>query len=482
MAILIQPQILHSQKTLFDKPTKINQNLGYSGFIDAKDYGFSPESSGIENATALQNALDNEGTIIVSQPGVYKIARTVYIGSNTSFILGNNVFLEKTNEMGLFTHVLLNKGALTKQYDSHISVIGLQIRVNGMDKPMSEVYGLRGQLAFFYVKDLKIERFRCLDLENMQFGIHVCTFEDLLIEDVIIKGKKDGIHLGRGYRFTIRDGIFETYDDAIALNAHDYATSNPEMGWIENGIVENCHDLNADNTVGYFCRILAGGWIDWKSGMEVQHSDAVVSNGKIYRVHAQPDDKLYNSINQPIHEAGSRIIDGINWSVVQDDITYTAGVRNVTFRDIFLYKPRVAFSLHFDVGKYSRSYYPGAEVPIQKNISFENIRILYEENKDFLSVSTPVNAVSITNSSFGKGGISFKENNAMKDYLKTKINIINCTFNYPGTMVLLRNNVSNKQIDLKSVASIELYDNFSAKVISKEEQIIIDSDLTGLKK
>ena len=37
-----------------------------------------------------------------------------------------------------------------------------------------------------------------------------------------------------------------TFDDAIALNAHDYATSNPELGWIENGVIENCHDLNAE--------------------------------------------------------------------------------------------------------------------------------------------------------------------------------------------------------------------------------------------
>ncbi|MDX9710227.1 MAG: hypothetical protein RBT64_11805, partial [Trichloromonas sp.] len=325
-----------------------------SGFLDASHYGFSPESTGLENTIALQKALDNQGTVVVSRPGTYKIAGTVYIGSNTSLVFGNNVVLEKNDEAGKFTHVLLNKGALTKRYDSNIDVVGMQIKVNGMDKPMSEVYGLRGQLAFFYVKDVKIERFRLLDLENMQFGIHVCTFENLLIEDIIIKGKKDGIHLGRGNRFTIRDCVFETYDDAIALNAHDYATSNPELGWIEHGLIENCHDLNAENTVGYFCRILAGAWVDWQPGMEVQHSDAVVSNGRIYRVQAQPDGKLYQSQTQPVHESGSKEIDGINWGVVQDDVTYTAGVRDVTFRDIFLYKPRIAFSIHFDNDRFSR--------------------------------------------------------------------------------------------------------------------------------
>jgi hypothetical protein len=125
----------------------------------------------------------------------------------------------------------------------------------------------------------------------MQYGIHVCTFEDLLINDVIIKGDKDGVHLGRGKRFVITNGVFQTFDDAVALNAHDYSTGNPEVGWIENGVVEKCYDLNASNTTGYFCRILAGAWIDWKAGMEVQQSDAVVSNGRIYRYRCNRTEK-----------------------------------------------------------------------------------------------------------------------------------------------------------------------------------------------
>ncbi len=80
-------------------------------------------------------------------------------------MFGNGVFLKKVNEKGPFAHVILNKGALTKTWDEHISIEGLHIIVNGMDKTFDEVYGLRGQLAFFYVKD-QIERFRCLDLTH----------------------------------------------------------------------------------------------------------------------------------------------------------------------------------------------------------------------------------------------------------------------------------------------------------------------------
>jgi polygalacturonase len=343
------------------------------------------------------------------------------------------------------------------------------------------VYGLRGQLAFFYVKDLRIERFRCYDLGKWQYGIHVCTFEDIIVNDVIIKGEKDGVHLGRGKRFTISNGIFQTYDDAIALNAHDYATGNPEMGWIENGVVENCHDLNAENTTGFFCRILGGAWTDWKEGMEVQQSDAVVSNGKVYRVQTKPDGTLFKSITRPTHESGSKVLDGIKWGVVQNDVVYNAGVRNVVFRDIFLEKPRIAFSIHFDNDRFSRSFYPGAMAVKQEQLLFDNIRILYPENRDFISVNTPVDVINIVNSSFGKGGIHFHGNNAMEDYLKTKINISNCIFNAEGNMILLRNEVKNKFIDLKTSSSLILHDSFSAKVLSDEGLVVIESDLNGLK-
>lgn len=453
-----------------------------TGFTNAYTFGFSPEGSGIENTIALQKAVDQGGTIAVSKSGTYKLAGTVYVGSNTTLDFGNNVFIQKVNEKGLFTHVILNKGALTKTYDQNIVIKGLNIIVNGLDKPFSEVYGLRGQLAFFYVKDLKIEHFRCNDLTKMQFGIHVCTFEDLIIDDVIIKGEKDGVHLGRGKRFTIRNGVFQTFDDAIALNAHDYATSNPELGWIENGLIENCHDLNAENTVGYFCRILAGAWTDWKEGMEVQQSDAVVSNGKIYRVQAKPDGTKYISKTKPTHTQGSQILDGINWGVVQDDVTYTAGVRNVIFRNIFLEKPRIGLFIHFDNDKYSRSYYPNAPIPLQEKLSFDNVRVLHDKPIPFLSIATPVDMVTISNSSIANNPIKFVSNKAMTDYLKTNLLLYGCLFTHNGPLALIQNSVSGKSIYLKTFGNVALNGAFEAKIVNNDGKIMIDSDLAGLKK
>ena len=452
-----------------------------SGFLNAADFGFSPEASGMDNAGALQRGVDQGGTVVVSQPGAYKTARTVYVGSNTSLVFGSGVFLKKVDEQGPFTHVLLNKGALTRTYDHNITIDGLHIIVNAVDVRNFEVYGLHGQIAFFYVKDLRIDRFRCMDIGTLQYGIHVCAFEDIIINDVVIKGDKDGVHLGRGKRFTIRNGVFQTLDDAIALNAHDYSVGNPELGWIEDGVIENCHDLDSEIRTGYFCRILAGAWIDWRPGIKVQRSDSVVSRGRIYRVQTEPDGTVYTSTTQPEHESGSAVLDGINWGVVQTDVTYTAGVRNVVFRDIFLEKPRIGFSVHFDNDKYSRSYYPGAIIPVQEKLAFENIRVIHDQPIELLSVGTPVDVLTIANSTLKNNRIDFHCRSAMPDYLRTRINMLACVFSHEGPMDVVTNSVDGKEILLKTFASIELLDGFSARVVPGNGRIGVESDLTGLK-
>ncbi|HYE85040.1 MAG TPA: hypothetical protein VEA16_01705, partial [Vicinamibacterales bacterium] len=254
------------------------------GFTDAAEFGFSPDGTGIANQEALQQAVDHGGTVVVARPGTYALAGTVYLGSHTSLIFGHGVFVKKTLERKPFSHVLLNRGAISRTWDEHISVHGLHVIVNDVDvRSFDDVFGLHGQLAFFYARDVRITGFRCYDLGKLQYGIHVCTFEDLTIDDVAVRGMKDGVHLGRGQRFTIRNGVFQTFDDAVALNGHDYDVGNPELGWIEHGVVENCHDLEQYDTTGYFCRILAGAWTDWYAGMELQKSDTVVSAGKLYR-------------------------------------------------------------------------------------------------------------------------------------------------------------------------------------------------------
>lgn len=223
----------------------------HAQFRDAAQFGFLPENDGFKNAEALQKAVDGGGTITVSKKGVYAISKEVKIGDDTHLVFGADTVVKKTAAKdAFFPYVFVNKGAYTKTFNRNIRITGLNLSVGGIDQCNVPIVGLIGHLSFFYVKDLRIENFRCLDLENGQFCIQICTFENIIVRDAIINGKKDGVHLGRGKTFKIADCDFTTFDDAIALNAHDYSTSNPELGWIEDGVIENITDRNEEKTVG----------------------------------------------------------------------------------------------------------------------------------------------------------------------------------------------------------------------------------------
>ncbi|HJH05390.1 MAG TPA: hypothetical protein K8W19_15395 [Victivallis vadensis] len=365
-------------------------------FNDAARFGLSPDAAPGENVKALQAALDRTGTVRVTVPGIYDFNGTVLIGGNTALECGPGVFFRRT---GSFSHLLLNKGAQSRTYDHSIRLAGLKLICDGNDVHYTaEIPGLYSHIALFYVKDLVIENFLCLDLETRGFCIQVCTFENILLENLHIEGGKDAVHLGRGCRFTIRHGVFRTYDDPIALNAYDYSASNPQFGWIEDGIIEDCHDLDQPNTTGFFCRMLSGAWGTWTPGMKVRNSDLAAYGGRLYAVEAEPDFREYTSITPPEHTEGIRIIDDIPWRFVQKDDIRDASVRNVCFRDIFLRKRReVAFCMLLEFNQFARSVYPGAAAPPVENISFENI-FAGDEVECLLESNAPCDTVRLVNS------------------------------------------------------------------------------------
>lgn len=450
-------------------------------FIDAADFGFSPDATGVQNVKALQEAVDKGGTIVVIRPGIYKLAGTVTIGDNTSLIFGNGVTIQKSAENGPFTHVFINKGAYTRQYNHNITIEGLNLSVNGVEKAWSEIYGLRGHVAFFYVKDVKLERFRCTDLATMQFCVHICTFENFLMNDAIIVGDKDGVHFGPGKRFRISNVVFRTSDDALALVPGDWVTANPEYGDLEDGIIENITELASFRREGAFAKIVASGWPDWKPGMKVQQGTAVFSNGRIYRVAMEADSKVYTSNTRPDFESGMKKLDGINWLMFQQDTIHTAAVRNVVFRDIFLYGIRSPFSLLSYSNHWEHSYYPGAPMPIQGNISLENVHMLGKESYGLIHISTPVDFLNIRNCTLKKGAIHFGHAQDYAIYPPTHINIVGCTFLDEEPSVLLKNESPGKEIFLKTSSNLIMNKKFSASVDAGKGKIYIDSDLPGLK-
>ena len=334
--------------------------------VNAADFGFLPENSADENSAALQAIVNRGGDIVIDVPGVYDLSETIRLGDDVSLRFGAGVYVRRalaadgTQRQG---YVFVNRGAYERTYNKNISITGLHLIASGMEPSYENqtesdmVTGLRAHLAFFYVRNLTIRDFELLDLGRCAFGIQICTFENAILENIHIEGGKDAVHFGKGSKFVVRHGLFRTFDDPIALNAHDYATSNPQMGWIENGVIEDCYDLDQESTTGFFCRILAGSWGDWTEGMVVRHSDSVVSDGRVYRVCMKPDGQTYISKTRPTHTDGAAELDGITWVMVQDDDPiYNCGCRNIHFKDIFLEKKRpVAFSVHFDHDKWSRS-------------------------------------------------------------------------------------------------------------------------------
>ena len=381
--------------------------------INANEYGFLPENTPYKNSEAFQKAVDKGGIIQVTVPGVYEFSEQIEIGDNTKLVFGDGVILKREASVnGINGNAFINKGALNGEYNCNIEIVGLHLQCNGIESNdfgvSSRIAGLRAQVAMIYVKNLKIRGFECHGLLEKDYAIQVSAFKNIVLDDLFITGNKDGVHLGWGDGFVISNGKFRTFDDPIALNAFDYATSNTHIGWIENGIIENCIDLDDDTTTGFFCRILGGAWCRWQKGMQVQHSDTVAINGKTYRVLMNPKDgKLYTSYTPPCHETGIMVYDGINWVVVRDTEEFDCGCRNIIIRNCRLQKKRsrgIAISLNYDT--YARSCYPGCVCVPQSEITLENI--VLENDVDILLYSNyPTANITIKNIDFKSSRLCF---------------------------------------------------------------------------
>ena len=193
----------------------------------AADYGFKVDNDGLANARALQSAVEGGGDIYIDQPGVYELADQIILGDDTSLYFCAGAYIKRVNNPKENGYVFVNSGAYTKTYNHNIQIIGLHLicnevrSVDKMKKSPKVILGLRVHCSFFYIKNLVIREFECYDLPVEDFGIHICTFENVLLENLRIEGMKDAVHFGRGSKFVVRHGLFRTYDDPIALNGHD---------------------------------------------------------------------------------------------------------------------------------------------------------------------------------------------------------------------------------------------------------------------
>ena len=338
-----------------------------------------PSDGPVRNTQIMQAFLDAGGTIRLEKPGTYDLMGPLYIGNDTALEFGPGVTIRRVANPKSAHPFIVNKGLFTHEWNHHIRIEGLHLITNGVDLTHLSIYpGLRGHLAFLGVRNLVIRDYECLDLTLLGYGIHVCSFENILLEQLHIEGDKDGVHLSDGRDFTIRDSRFGTTDDGIALNAYDYCLSTAVYGWLENGLIENCCDLNAYKPTGHFCRMLAGTWEDWHDGMEVQNSTLAVHQGKLYSVGLplppkKPEKPLISHV-PPEHDAGFVEWGGIPWRYVkQHDGRYDASCRNITFRNITLRKPRVGFGFTLSGDLWANSAPRGVRLPLMEDLVFDGI-------------------------------------------------------------------------------------------------------------
>lgn len=399
---------------------------------NAADYGFLPGAAADDNSAALNRAAETGGEIEVTLPGVYDVSEPVYLGSDTCLTFAPGVTLRRTPcKNGDNGNAFVNRGAFTGVPDRHIGIRGLTLLVNGVESLHDEqggtktVIGLRGHVAFLYAEDLTLSGVTIPDLGKADYAISVCEFRRALVENCRLEGDKDGVHFGPGTDFAVRGCVFRTTDDAVALNCSDYSVSNPTLGTIENGVIENCLDLPDAPTGSMFLRILVGGWKHWERGMRVYHSDAVIHNGRLYRVVMRPDNESYVSLTPPTHEAGFAELDGVRWvrthlGYAPEALPVTANCRNVTVRNctILRSRPRQVL-IYASYDEWLRSYHPGCPQPEVRNICFENVRVL-AKTKHFMEIGTKTENVRVINCTPG-GDILQIPNRQMAPYPEAEI-------------------------------------------------------------
>ncbi len=339
--------------------------------VDAASFGLSPDATAEQNTAALQQALDGGcKTVKVSAPGTYDLNETIYLDDNTTLECAEGVIFRKAAK---YCQMFVNRGAPTREYNSGIVIKGLHLSVNGFDCPPTEdspLFGLRAHLSFLCTHGVEVYGFVLEDLGTMQYAIQFNQSDNYVLDGFCIEGMKDGVHISSSDHFVVRNGVCKTYDDAFALNASDWATSNCVDGDITDGLIENVVDELLEPTSGVMSRLLLGAWVDWHEGISIKRSDVVAHNGRLYKAIAPVDGKEYFSKTEPTLDsfAGMQPDEaGFKWKLMRrDSVYYSNNIRNVTFRNVVSESHRCTFSEQIFMSDcdWARSLHP--EVPLEK--------------------------------------------------------------------------------------------------------------------
>ena len=385
----------------------------HSAVKNAYSYGFKPSNSASDNVTAMQALLDDAGIIMITVPGVYSVNAKMKIRSNTYLYFGPGVQIRLTARSD---YVFINEGAFNNTTTENIVIDGYYIDTNNIATNAS-IYGLRGYLSFFHVKNLTIRNVRCDFYPAHVFFLHVCDFENVSISGCRLIGDKDAMHFSKGSNLTIRDCTVCSVDDAIALNAWDFAESNPEIGDITDVSIENIRELDHSkntasvypNTLGYTIRMLNGAWLNWSSGMTVQHSTTVIHNDYMYRCVNLSGGQSKTSTVAPSSSRGESEVgsDEIEWKNCGLYSAKSSTVKNVSIRDVVSYQTKHVAYISFNSINESdhKSWVSGATFDPVDDVLIDGFT-QYGEAPAFIEVSGDVRHFEIVNSNLDSSKLS----------------------------------------------------------------------------
>lgn len=359
----------------------------FRGYIKfAEDYGYSPSANAATNTAALQAAVLNGGTIFVRK-GIYDMNDTILLDSNTNLIFEPGTKLKK---VASYCQVFLNRGALTAEYNTNITIDGLEILTNGNDPSSTLLFGCRAHMGFYCIKNLTITNFKLLDGINLTnaYCFHITRFENLYMDGIQLTHGKDGIDLYNGHHALIQNAILETRDDATALKTIDYPGVIVEIGDVHDITFRNITDRTASGqaVTGQFCRAMNCSWADWESGNMYLIGNLALNNGHLYQVQNCQTTAVEGTV-APTHTIGEVTgADGITWRYKNESTVYHADIYNIRFDQITQTKPRIFFAAELYMSTtYLMAVYPGTEA-LSKiyNVSVTNGNFVKSESSGFI--------------------------------------------------------------------------------------------------
>jgi hypothetical protein len=297
--------------------------------IYASTYGASPSATAATNVIAIQAALTaanaaGGGMVIIDQAGDYLVSSLLTIYANTHLKMVPGSALKKSGTAR--GEVLRNYGATSGVTDENITLEGVRIKCNALSSRDSSISGVICEVLFYRTKNLVIRDFQIRDLTAILFGLQICSWEHLFVENTHFEGDKDGIHLGAGRHGRIVGLRGDTGDDLLAINAHDWAIANPTTGDITDLTIER---MDAQGNV----RLMTGSWTAWANGQQYYNGERTSNAGKVYTYNSTSGGIRTASV-APTHTSGTVTgADGIPWRYEYTGANITTNLRGIVFRD-----------------------------------------------------------------------------------------------------------------------------------------------------